>query len=303
MRRDQAVELLRAADPASEKTSEVDGFPSITALLDRIDERSTDVQTQERPRTEQQEPRDRRPRWLIPALAGAAAIILAIVVGTLVLAGGSDEPDVIEPTPTTTPTTVPEAVAPTPLEVMDLHSQAVAVGDWAALRALYADSAEFEVNSETGETFVERIALTDLVPQTPFDWDGDGVVDGFDALIDDAGRIAAHGATAFVSCSPVDDATLSCSEVWEGHAFMTPDTKHNSWTVTIVDGLITTQVLEVVQRQNPIDTDLTSQYNMWVTENRPELQTTLFDDSMTLAISPETVPIHRELVAEWAAQR
>ena len=141
------------------------------------------------------------------------------------------------------------------------------------------------------------------MPQTPYDWDGDGLVDGWDALIDDAARAAAHGTTTFVSCSQLDAGTAVCQEVWQGHAFARPDIPHNTWTLTIDDGVITTHVLEVVRRDNPVDTDLTSQYNLWVSDNNPELSIVeLFDDIITLAISPDTVPVHRELIVEWQAQ-
>jgi hypothetical protein len=202
-----------------------------------------------------------------------------------------------------TSTTLPATAVLSPLEVTDLYNEAVATGDWTALRELYADTAEFEVNSEAGETFLERVPLVDHLPQTPYDWDGDGLVDGFDALIDDAARVAAHGTTTFVSCSQVDAVTAVCEEVWDGHAFAHPDIPHNTWTLTIVDGVITTHVLEVVRRENPIDTNLTSQYNKWVSDNRPELERELFEDVITLAITPDTVGTHRELVAEWQAQQ
>jgi len=304
---DQAFEAVRQADPLPTDSAGPDGFLSLTALLDRIDERSTNVQTQERiDGATTPPPPSSRPRWLVPMLAGAAAVIAAIVFVALVFTG-NDEPDVIEPVPppttVATSTTLLEAAVLSPLEVTGVYNEAVAAGDWTALRALYADTAEFEVNSETGETFVERVALVDLVPQTPYDWDGDGLVDGFDALIDDAAKVAAHGTTAFVSCSQLDAGTAACQEVWEGHAFARPEIPHNTWTLTIVDGVITTHVLEVVRTDNPFDTDLTSQYNLWVSDNKPELSIVeLFDDIITLAISPDTVPVHRELIAEWQAE-
>ena len=300
MNHEQAFQLVGRANPLPGKSTGPDGFLSMTALLDRIDERSTDVQTQERPRTESREPRGRQSRWVIPALAGAAVVIIAIVVGTLLLTGGSDEPDVIEPTPTT----LPEGSTPSLLEVMDLYNQATAAGDWRELRSLYSDTAELEVNSVAGETFVERVALADYVPRTPYDWDGDGAVDGFDGLIDDATRQHATGTTTFVACTQVDDVTAACQEVWEGSALARRGDPHNNWTMTIVDGVITTHVIEVVPRpDNPIDSDLVGLYSTWIKENRPELEAELFESPLSLAITPETGPIHRELLAEWLADR
>jgi len=304
---DQSFEAVRQANPLPNDSTGPDGFLSMTALLDRIDERSTIVQTQERPKIEAQGPRDQRPGWLMPALAGAVVIILAIVLSTQLL-GGNEGGDVTNPgpTPTTapTPTTLPEAAVLSPLEVTDLYNQAVDAGDWVALRALFADTAEFEVNSETGETFVERVPLVDFVPQTPYDWDGDGAIDGFDALIDDAARQTAAGTTAFVSCSQADAVTATCVEVWEGFAFARPDIEHSTWTLTIVDGQITTYILEVVRRDSPIDTDLTSQYYTWVSDNKPELSIgELFEDIISPQVSPDTARVHDQLVAEWLADQ
>ncbi|MGI9648135.1 MAG: hypothetical protein ACR2OI_06415, partial [Acidimicrobiia bacterium] len=173
------------------------------------------------------------------------------------------------------------------------------------LRALYADTAEFEVNSASGETFVERVPLVDYEPRTPYDWDGDGGIDGFDGLIDDGARQHAAGTTSFISCSQVDAVTAACVEAWEGFAFAleTPNVAHAQWVLTIVDGAITTHVLEVFPTEaGRTDSDLTSEYNRWVSDNKPELSMAeLFEDIATLAITPDTVSVHRELVAEWQA--
>jgi len=300
---EQAFEAVGQANPLPSESTGPGGFLSMTALLDRIDERSTKVQTQERPRTELPGSRDQRPGWLIPALAGAAAIILAIVVSTLLLGGGSDEPDVIEPAPTST--TLPEEVVLSPLTIAGLYNEAMATGDWTALRALYADTAELEVNSVAGETFVERVSLAGYVPQTPYDWDGDGSIDGFDGLTDDAARQHAIGTTTFVTCSQVDDVTAACREVWEGSALSVRGNPHNNWTLTIIDGAITLHVIEVVPGPgNPIDSNLVGGYRTWINDNRPELSIAeLFEDISRLAISPDAVPVHRELIVEWQAQR
>jgi hypothetical protein len=89
---DQAFEAVRQANPLPNDSASPDGFLSMTALLDRIDERSTDMQTQDRPRTGPPRTRDQRPRWLIPALAGALAVVIAIGLGALLLAGEAMNP-------------------------------------------------------------------------------------------------------------------------------------------------------------------------------------------------------------------
>ncbi|MBT8164255.1 MAG: hypothetical protein HKO82_01545 [Acidimicrobiia bacterium] len=303
MNQEQAFEAVAQANPLPSESAGPGGFLSMTALLERIDERSTEVQTQQRRDTgATAPPSTKRPGWLVPALAGAAAVIVAILVVVLVFTG-DDGPDAIEPAPT--PTTLPQAAVPTPLEVTNLYNEATAAGDWEALRALYADTAELEVNSVAGETFVERVSLADYVPQTPYDWDGDGSVDGFDGLTDDAARQHAIGTTTFVTCSQVDDVTAACQEVWEGSALSVRGNPHNNWTLTIIDGVITLHVIEVVPRpDNPIDSNLVAGYRTWINDNKPELSIAeLFEDISRLAISPDTVPVHRELIAEWQAEQ
>ena len=224
------------------------------------------MQTKERHTVEPRGPRDQRPRRLIPALAGALAVIVAIVVGALLLAGGGNEPDVIEPAPI--PTTLPQAVVPTPLEVTNLYNEAVAAGDWTALRALYADTAEQQVVLPT-ETLPKE-AVFDRVPRTPDDWDADGLLTGFDGFIHEGAWQYAAGTTTFLSCSQVDAVTAACAEVWEGFAFKRPYMESITHTLTIVDGVITFHVIEVPQRSaDPILDHVVDEYRQWVSENRP----------------------------------
>ena len=309
MTQDQAFEAVRQANPLPTDSSGADGFLSMTALLDRIDERNMDMQTQERSRTGSPRPRDERPRWLVPALAGALVVIIGIALGALLLTGGSNEPDVIEPAPA--PTTLPDVVVLSPLEVTNLYNQAVATGDWTAIRELYADTAEQQVVLPT-ETLPKEVVF-DRVPRTPDDWDNDGLLTGFDGFIHEGAWQYAAGTTTFLSCSQVDDVTAACAEVWEGFAFRRPDMESITHTLTIVDGVITTHVIGVPDRSaDPILDHLVDEYRQWVSENRPELEATLFDrrdiPSGTDARwpdwpTPDTAETHRELVAEWQAQR
>ena len=254
------------------------------------------MQTQEKPIQIVREPRSRRPRRLIPVLAGVIAVIV-IAVGVVALTG-NDEPDVTNDAPV--PTTV--LAVPSPLDVTNLYNGAVATGDWTALRELYADTAELEIIL-SGEA-QPKVRLIDYVALTPYDWDGDGLVDGFDALIDDGARQHAAGTTIFVSCSQVDAVTAVCDEVQDGYAFKRLSLVPTTWTLTIVDGVITTHSRGIVRRSGaPYDTNLLAQYNKWVSDKRPELEQELFEDRLNLAITPDTVGTHRELVAEWQAQR
>lgn len=55
---------------------------------------------------------------------------------------------------------------------------------------------------------------------------------------------------------------------------------------------------------NGTDTLAEAEYRMWVRDNRPELMADLFDSvNQGLNYTPDTIDVHRELVAEWQAQR
>jgi len=269
------------------------------------------MQTQQEIRTDGPPPPQRRTRWLVPALVGAAAVIVAIVIGAQLLSGGDENgPDVIELPPTST--TLADVVVLSPLEVANLYNQAVATGDWTALRELYADTAEQQVVLLPAETLPKEVVI-DRVPRTPDDWDGDGLLTGFDGFIHEGAWQFAAGTTTFLSCSQVDDVTAACAEVWEGFAFKRPDMESITHTLTIVDGVITFHVIEVPQRSaDPILDSVVDDYRQWVSQNRPELEAALFDrrdiPSGTDArwpdwITPDTAETHRELVAEWQGQR
>jgi len=98
------------------------------------------MQTQDKPITEQRpvrarpEPPKMTRRWLVPALAGAAVVILAIVVA-FVAFGGGDEPDVITPDFDSDPTLVGEAL-----------TVAYNSGDVDAYLGLFAEDAELRFN-------------------------------------------------------------------------------------------------------------------------------------------------------------
>jgi hypothetical protein len=264
---------------------------TMTALLDRIDERSTEVQTKERQSEFVPERSSKaRRRRLVPALAGALAV-LVIAAGVWAITR-SDEPD---------------SAGLSPLEVTDQWNEAVVAGDWAAIRALYADTAVLRVVLPD-ETLPDE-PLIDRVPQTQDDWDGDGALTGFDGFMHDGAAQHAAGTTTFLSCSQVDGTTVTCEEVQEGHAFWRPEAVPTTWTLTIIDGLITVHGVGVVPRsESPIDNALLSDYRRWVSENRPELEADLIEGPVIppipgINITPDTAPIHRELVAEWQAGR
>jgi len=113
MSADTAFRQLREANPVPDPTTLRERRQDPAAFLAMTQQRSRDMQTQEKPAGIKQlePPKSPRRRWLIPVLAGATAVILAIV-GVIVLFSGDDQPDVA-PVQTTVPTTtVPDPSGP-----------------------------------------------------------------------------------------------------------------------------------------------------------------------------------------------
>ena len=98
----ELLEELRLADPAPVNAKRPEAAWSSAVVLQIIQQRSGTMQTQNTPTSEKSEsgpkaPRQTFRRWLIPAVAGATAVIVAIVTAVAIV-GNSDE-DVIAPTP------------------------------------------------------------------------------------------------------------------------------------------------------------------------------------------------------------
>ena len=307
MTRDQAFEAVRQANPLPGDSTGPDGFLSMTALLDRIDERSTDVQTQEnktsvKPNRPGASPKRARRGWLRPALAAGAAVIIAIVVAVALLWGGGDEalPDVINPP---VPTTIPEPVAKTPLEIGEALNQATRDGDWEAARLLYADDATYNQASNEPKP-MSRLATGDNF-NSQFDWDGDGTFSIFDR---EAGYLMNEyvaGVEQRYSCTQTDSTTVVCDIDSLGYPFYNPPVQHSN-TYTVVEGRIT-HLTYAVSSGSGIGgaRRVKIEYQDWVRANRPELNVddALFEFLGTPLVVPETVVTHRQLIAEWKAQR
>lgn len=311
MRREQAFELVRQANPMSEGSSAPAGFLSPTALLDRIDERSTDMQTREnqtvvKPRRPDASPKRTGRGWLRAALAAGAVVIVAVAVAVALPGGG----DVSQP----------------PLEVVEALDAATVAGDWEAVRELYADDATYtRVDDGFGHDYVRHgkdevgqdnmpltspgidarnAPLTSIYP--PFDWDGDGSVTGFDDLASLTMANYAWGMTRYYSCTQPDATTVVCDLVLEGHALW-PEAQPVTDTFTVIDGLITHQVYDTTgapgdPKADPFETRL--DYLGYIEDNHPELEGTLFSQRLgELRMTPESAELHRQFIAEWRAQR
>ena len=255
--------------------------PSVD-LLEQPVERRREMQTQERPVEVVRKPKADRPRRrLIPALAGALAVI-AIAVGVWALTSNPE----------------PEVADASPLQLTERFDSAVASADWAAVRDVLAPDATYQLTSSGGESPVIRFAdeLPDSAPVE--DWDGDGVVTEYDGFATLGAEIYAGGITSFLSCTQPDAFTAVCEEAREGYAFFSPS--HSAtWTVSVSDGLVTSIVIDVVG--NGVDALAANQYRLWVVENRPDVKDQLFNAFNERILTPDTVDLHRELATEWLA--
>lgn len=276
MTHDQAFEAVRQANPLPNDSAGPEGFMSMTALLDRIDERSTNVQTQERPATIKPPPSPGR-RPLIPAIAGAVAVIAAIAFAIVVLGPDDGTPD----------------VGSSPQEVVTAWYDLYRAGDIDGYEALMSPAAEFDedfANPEVGDP-----------PPTPF----------FDGSVDvkrgrDSRLIAATSATWSPSCTTAE-AVVSCTTTfdsplgWEGpprqfgHEFTVEDGLITSWKITwdTSPGDLVGQDLFSNQQQPA--------YARWVERNRPSDYADLFLGETILVSEDSQIERHRALVAEWAA--
>jgi len=302
MTQQQLRELIRASNPVSspgrllpqdqdfrvlfEEVMHRAGNPQTSAdSLEQPVERRRDMQTQDKPIQIVPEVRSSRPkRRLIPTLAGALAV-LVIAVGAWAL----------------TRSTEPNFADGSPLQVMDRFNEAVVTADTNAASDLYTPDATWQVTGSEGASPVFR--FSDELPATApvLDWDGDGRVTEFDNWTSLGMDVYAGGVTTLLSCTQPDASTALCDEVREGYAFTNPG--HSAaWTFTIADGLISSIVIDLVG--DGTDHVAVAQYRLWVRDTQPELLSELFDPvNQTMMFTPDTIEVHRELVAEWVSQR
>lgn len=258
----------------------------------------------------------RQPRRL--ALAAAAfALIVVIVTAVVVLASDQNTlPDVTNDAPLT------------PLEVGQALNAAIVAGDWEAVRVLYADDATYTLVDDgfgihssvrhrlaTLDSFrpdraVDRLLVTPKfnrsssvgVPFNVYEWIEDESFDGFDDLAADAMALYTQGVTTALSCTQPGPGAVVCDNVLEGHAFLSgaPLTVD---TLTVVDGLITHQEYDTLGARDEDSFTLQVEYQTYVGANHAELEEDLFYQLGRLTITPDTVETHRQLIAEWSAQR
>lgn len=265
-------------------------------------------------------PERRRRKSLVAALAGTAAVLVIAIGGWVLINDGSD------------------VAGRTPLEVAEALDAAIVAGDWEGVLALYADDAtythvddgfgfdpfrhgrdpaDYRIRTDmplTSERFTSGPGLLPGMYSEPLangypptDWDGEPGITAFDDLATLAMASHVAGVTDFYSCVQADTTTVVCEVVIEGDAFWDVPPPVTD-TFTVEDGLITHQRYDTtalpVSPSDPAN-PARLEYLGWVEENRPELEGSLFwSESLgRLRLSPDTAETHRELIAEWRAQR
>ena len=224
------------------------------------------------------EPRSIRPRRRL-TLAGA----LAIVVLSASACGGSDSP---------------AAAEGSPLYVTERFTEQLVAGDWGAGGDLYAADATWQFLTPTGNSPVTRFA-DELPPDAEVaDWDGDGVKTELDFFSSLGAEVYAGGLTALFSCEQPDAETAVCAEAREGYAFLEPSHSAN-WTITVADGLISNIVIDI--RGDGENLIKVIDFQDWVKDNWPELESDLFTGRAFRNITPDNVETHRQLATEWFA--
>ena len=288
MNHEQALQLVGQANPLPPGSDGPDGFLSMTALLDRIDGRSTNMQTQARPvESVERETTVGRRRRLIPIVVGAVAVVAMGVALWLLLA--DDEPDVINNSP---------------LGVVQALEEATLSGNQQLERTYYADEAVLVIVSPDGEFDVRLLDPVEGGNQLS-DWDRDGIITFFDAILQDGARVYAAGVIDLLDCSAGSEATVVCTERLQGSPFLESGNHDVTQTFTVVDGLITRHVVDMLANDaEPFGTAEVLDYEAWVRQNRPdESMEQLFPGSPgEFIVTPETVDTHRSLIAEWQDQ-
>ena len=320
----QLIDRLARTDPFAADVPVPDEIWTPAVALHEI-ERRTGMQTNERRVHELEStppaPRGPRRRWLVSALAAGLAVVVAVVLAIALLAGGDEAvPDVGN---TTVPETLPESSVTTARDVAAELRAAVDAGDWQSVVGLFAPDATLTFGpgwEEEGTVVPQSNPATsvsgweDRRRVGPFDWDGDLVRSGFDAIAHDVMWSYALGLNFFDKCVETDPLTITCQIGWGEHPLGNAQYGASFHIHTIVDGLIVNTTVDVTAR-NPgggfaphqvvFDYEAGAEYEAWVRVNRAEFNEdgALFRLTGDLVISPDTVERHRELIAEWIAQR
>lgn len=185
-----------------------------------------------------------------------------------------------------------------------------------ALLRRMCGTSSLSVSAGLGRSTLDATAEPILEPSPdPYltDWDGDGALTLFDEILRDSATDYAAGVTLAHACVQTDATTVVCEDVLDGHAFLTDDARSTfraTSTFTVIDGRITHWELDSNAPHfagligQKMDVKLHFEYRNWVLATRPAEERELFAGVGDLPdVTPETFERHRQLAAEWLAQR
>lgn len=202
-----AQRRLEAANPVVSASAKPATAWSSAALLEHIDRRSGDMQTKETPTRIEYEPatkKTRKPGWVVPVLAGATAVIAAIVVAAVFLTGGE--------------------------ESKSQYADAAAGGDPQAVAGLFADS--FRIGDV--DTIVEY--LHPEFNTREFAEDDIGLLS---AWVEFEGALYGRDEPGPSTCQGPDDGWYFCTYVSSPDGVLASvGYFETTWSAQIVDGLI-----------------------------------------------------------------
>jgi hypothetical protein len=314
------IERIANADAYPAKVPLPEGIWASEVALQVI-ERRTEVQTDKRTEVAAKPQVDKRGRRSLALVAGFVAVAALVVAGAIWLFGAGSDSDVTN--------------APPALDVIEALDAAIVAGDWQAVVALYAEDATYtELDdgfgghdwvrhgrmanfgcslteclrvdwslSETSSVADPNEALQSIYPG--YDWDGEPGITGFDDLATLAMANYARGVTDFYSCTQADEVTVVCDIILQGDAFVS-EAPTVTDTFTVEDGLIIKQVYDRsssnYEGTSSPDFSAIVDYQTYVEENADPQG--LFGSSLgVLRINPTRVETHKQLIAEWRAQR
>jgi len=203
-----AQRRLEAANPMVSASAKPTDAWSSAALLEHIDRKSGDMQTKETSTRIEYEPatkKTQRPRWLPPALAGATAVIAALVLAAVFMTGGD--------------------------ESRSQYAEAAAGGDPQAVAGLFSDS--FRVGD------VDTVVAY-LHPDFETRELADDEIGLLSSWIEFEGALYGRDEPGPSTCQgPVSDSWYHCTYVSAPDGVLAsvgyPET---SWSAQIIDGLI-----------------------------------------------------------------
>lgn len=286
MQIEAAFQRLRDANPVRDPAALRERRAEPSVFLSATQQRSAEMQTQVKPVSKSPAPLPpRRRRWVPIA---AAAVVAALIGVPVLLSLGNTDPDVVDPTPTTSPTTT---VAPTTVTPTTVAPQPAVSGVDVALEFITAR------DSWDGEAMEVLVAADALVT-------GEFVTNL--ELVNLAAMDRANG-TRYLNpqCTESSPGNVRCTYDHVDHiteALGLGAFAGGSFTFIIEDGIIQ-QVTHNTNWGSDFSSQVLEPLRLWVAINHPDDVALMYQDvqgGATLARStPDAVTVWEQRVAEY----